>query len=699
MARTVPTHPVLTPTLALALAAGGAVSLTAPAFAGADLPVERVTLYRSGVGYFEHAGTVAGDAVVGVRFETERINDVLKSMVVFDLGGGRVGGVNYQHKQTLGQRMDRFSFRLEGTTIDLLKQLRGERIRLRTPQGEVEGSILGAEERMTTLGGGDHPSITRDWFVTLLTSSGVRAVPQLEILSFELLDPDLADELQRALETVATHRTDNLSEVEIDFRGDGERRVAVAYTLEAPIWKTSYRLVLPDATGGEPTIHAWAIVENATDSDWEGVELSLAAGRPVSFTMDLQTPYHLQRPDVRPPVLANVGPTVYDDARLRELEESMDEPARNEFRQQMSKTSGRAAMEMMADAVGARAPSSSAGGVPQEAFATMLAGAAASAGDVGEQFFFTLDEPVSIERGQSAMLPILSAPIEGRRVTIWTPNGQTPHPMKGVELENDTNMHLMAGPLAIYDGGRYAGDAMIESTARNQDRLLSFAVDQDLQTAREVKHASEVQSIRIINGSLLRQMRQSQTTEYTLSNHDGSRPRTVLIEHERTPGWEIAGDLRPISETDTHYRFEVAVEPGETVDFAVEIERIDRTTMGVTSIPVETLLVYSKNGKVSPEVIAAVQRAMDLQGGVNAIEQRIGELEQERQEIFNDQNRIRQNMNSVGRNSDLWARYSQKLSEQESRLEKIIESIDGAQRELAGARRALAEYLRTLTVN
>jgi len=694
MART-----TLTRRLPLAAIAGTALSLTTPALGAADLPVERVTLYRSGVGYFEHAGLIDGDEIVGVRFETEKINDVLKSMVVFDLGGGRVGGVNYEHKQTLDQRMERFSFELEGTTIDLLQQLRGEAIRIRTPQGEVEGTILGAEQRMATLGAGDNPRVMQDWFVTLVTDQGVRAVAQLEILSFELLDEALAEELARALETVAGHRTDNLSEVEIDFEGDGERRVAVAYTLEAPIWKTSYRLVLPDATGGEPTLHAWAIVENATDSDWNDIELSLAAGRPVSFTMDLQTPYHLQRPDVRPPVLANVGPTIYDDARLAELER--DEPRRaNELRERLRKEGSRQAMREMADMAEegfAQAPTA-ASGVPAEAFATMLAGAAASASDVGEQFFFTLDAPVSVEKGQSAMLPIMSAPIEGRRVTIWTPDGATPHPMKGVEVENDTQMHLMAGPIAVYDTGRYAGDAMIESTARNQERLLSYAVDQDLQTAREVKSASEVQSIRIVSGSLLRQTRQSRTTEYTLENHDASRARTVLIEHAKVAGWDLAGEARPVEETDTHYRFEIALEPGQTVDFDVQIERVDRTTLGVTSIPLETLLAYSKNGKVSSDVVAAVQRAMDLQAQINSIESRIRRLEEERQAIFNDQNRIRQNMNSVGRNSELWARYSKKLSEQETRLEHIIESIDAAQQELATARRTLNDYLRDLTI-
>lgn len=673
---------------ALTLAAGGAISLAAPALGASDLPVERVTLYRSGVGYFEHGGEVTGDASIDLRFATDRINDVLKSLVAFDLSGGEVGGVRYEHKAPLGQRMRRFSVRPGGSTADLLKQLRGERIRLHTEKGSIEGALYGVEDRII--------AARNDWGVSILTDEGLRMVPSAEIRSFELLDESLAKELREAMSTMAEHRADDRSQVTIDFRGEGERRVAIGYTMEAPVWKTSYRLVLPEATGGEPTIHAWAIVENTTDSDWEGVELALAAGRPVSFTMDLQSPHHLQRPNLPAPTTPGARPVTYDDAWRNGFEEADRNEARME--QAVGARARGQAEAYRRSAFAAEAPGALADAVPEEAFKTMLSGAGVSAGEVGEQFFFRLDAPAHVERGGSAMLPIMSAPIEGRRVTIWSPGGESPLPMRGVEIVNDSENHLMPGPIAVYDAGRYAGDAMIQSTSRNQRRLLSYAVDQDLRAALERDADQEVRSLRIVDGSLHRRMRHTRTSTHILTNHDGERPRTVLIEHPRQQGWTLAEDAEPVERTETHDRFEVTVEPGETVRFPVVLERIERETLGVTSVPMETLLVYSQRGAASQEVVEAIRRAAEMQSRVATLERRVESLEAERTRIFADQSRIRDNMHRVGRGSDLWERYERKLNEQESRLEALAQTTEQAQRDLAAARRALGDYLRDLTV-
>ena len=63
------------------------------------------------------------------------------------------------------------------------------------------------------------------------------------------------------------------------FAGEGKRKVQVGYVVEAPIWKTSYRLVLSDTEA--PFLQGWALVENTTDEDWQGVRLSLISGRPI----------------------------------------------------------------------------------------------------------------------------------------------------------------------------------------------------------------------------------------------------------------------------------------------------------------------------------------------------------------------------------------------------------------------------------
>src|SRR5437588_11731940 len=60
-----------------------------------SLPVRRVILYSNGVAYIERRGSVSGHAEINLSFKQSQVDDVLKSMVVLDLGQGRIGAVSY----------------------------------------------------------------------------------------------------------------------------------------------------------------------------------------------------------------------------------------------------------------------------------------------------------------------------------------------------------------------------------------------------------------------------------------------------------------------------------------------------------------------------------------------------------------------------------------------------------------------------
>src|SRR5690606_33099418 len=96
----------------------------------AGVPVKRVVLFSSGVGYFEHFGTVTGQAMTELSFKTDQINDILKSLVLQDLDGGQVGVVTYPSKDPLEKTLKSFGVDLAGNPSmkDLLNQLRGARV-------------------------------------------------------------------------------------------------------------------------------------------------------------------------------------------------------------------------------------------------------------------------------------------------------------------------------------------------------------------------------------------------------------------------------------------------------------------------------------------------------------------------------------------------------------------------------------------
>ena len=311
MERTTPLHLAMVAGLTLGLG----VSL---AFAGSawtdgpdndTLPISSITLYRSGVGSFVRQGQVDGDADVSLRFRTEQINDILKSMIVLDFDGGSIEGATYGSKEPLSRRLASFAINIADnpSRSELLDRLRGAKIEVSTTENPVTGIVLGVENSTRILpdGKGSEPR----HILSLVTESGIWSADMQTISSFKILDEQLAAELNKALAALAEHRVDNVKTLDIAFRGDGQRDVMVGYVQEAPVWKTSYRLVLPqDADEDQLTLQGWAIVENTTEEDWEGVRLSLVSGQPVSFTMDLYEPLFVQRPNVPVPTGAGARP-------------------------------------------------------------------------------------------------------------------------------------------------------------------------------------------------------------------------------------------------------------------------------------------------------------------------------------------------------------------------------------------------------
>ncbi|MEC9374573.1 MAG: hypothetical protein VYC34_12050, partial [Planctomycetota bacterium] len=293
--------------------AGLTMPLAAQAAEGDELALRRISLYRSGVGYFEHSGRVEGNARVSLVFDADHINDVLKSLVVLDLDGGQVSSVGYDTKAPLEKRLASFGLNIADnpSLAELFARLRGVEVRITTAEGPIKGTVLGVETRLAASGVNNAHMINQPC-LNLLTESGIRAIPIANASTFEILDERTAEELREALAALASARAERTAEVDLEFMGTGSRRAVVAYTHETPVWKTTYRLVLPEETGGAPSIQGWAIVENTTDQDWEDVRLSLAAGRPVSFVMDLHEPVYAPRAHVPVPLGIAVAPRLYE---------------------------------------------------------------------------------------------------------------------------------------------------------------------------------------------------------------------------------------------------------------------------------------------------------------------------------------------------------------------------------------------------
>lgn len=717
--------------LALALSAGTLATVTPPAFAQAaanaapapvDLPIRKITLYRSGVASFERAGSVTGDGIASLRFRTEQVNDILKSLVVLDLSGGSIDGVNYASQEPLAKRLSSFGIDISDspTLQQILSRLRGSRLTVQTADKTVTGTILGGETRPEAVG--EATQLVNVPYVTLITEQGIVAVNLNTARGIKLEDEKLNAELMKALAAVAEYREDRTKTVDIRFSGVGTRNVQTTYVHEAPVWKTSYRLVLPDAKEDakqdKPLMQGWAIVENTTDNDWNNVELSLVSGRPASFQMNLYDPIFTTRPMIAVPVPQTLVGQVYDDASEtefgRRVAEGQEELAmrkasrlRPEAKPAAPMVAGRAGAGtagqssegmstdfMMFDSMTGSQP----GSLNMYAAAANIASAAAGV-QTGEVFFFRLSRPVTIERQRSAMLPIVSQTIEGRRVSIIGANDVGPNPMRGVQMTNDTGLQLIAGPVSIFDGDSYAGDAQMGDTSKGDKRLLSYSVDQDVLFTRENAVAQQITRMRIVNGLLESSVVWRDTTKITIDNKDEDNDRTIIAEIPKVPGAELKDGAKPVETNATLYRFEVEVAPKSKTELSATQERIESSSAYLMNYSIDQLMYYRTSGtKLSDAVLNAFRKAQELQAAINTANQTVTELDTQRNEITRDQDRIRQNMSSIDRNSDYYNRLLKKLSDQETQVEQLDVQLRAARANAQKAEEALNSYLSTLNV-
>jgi hypothetical protein len=678
----------------------------------ADVPVKEVVLFSSGVGYFEHFGTVNGDGSTELRFKTNQINDILKSLVLQDMDGGKVTTITYPSQDPIAKTLKSFQIDITAnpSLADLLNQLRGAKVTATTTSGEkLAGTILGVEKKQKPAG--DKGQIIEVPVLNVVSDGKIVSQPMELVNSIQLDDPELQDELTKALTALAGARDQDKKPVKINFSGNGERHVRIGYVVETPVWKTSYRLILGDRKDNATTLPAngpqadgnlqgWAIVENQTDNDWNNVQLSLVSGRPISFIEDLYQPIYIPRPVVQPELYASLRPQTYDAGMER------DNKAPEAFglqrqQQQMAKSlnmrggAAAAAPAMIANGGEEQTDQALAAQMPMDATASVSS--LASAAKVGELFQYTVGN-VSLARQRSAMIPIITDPIEVERLSIYNPSVLPRNPLNGARVKNTTKKHLLAGPVTVIDGATYAGDAQIDNVPPDQERLLSYGVDLEmLVDATNNKSDSQLQTGKIVKGVLYISRKDVRTQDYIAQNKS-DHDKTLIIEHARQGGWDLVDTDKPIETTDAVYRFKGQVAAGKSSKLTVKEQIVQQEAMAIMPGDLSQLDFYSKAGEIPKDVKDALGKAIAMKQALVDTQQLFEQSQQKLGEITNEQNRIRENMKTVSQSSQYYTRLMTKLNDQETQIEKTQTEMDDLQKKQNDQQKALEEYLQDLNV-
>jgi hypothetical protein len=682
----------------LALSLTAAMLAAAPAPAAEGLKLKRVMLSAGGVGYFEYEARVAGAADLTLEVRRDRIDDLLKSIVVYDDQGG-IGSISLPGREPLQDAFRELPFGPEAleSPVALLNAVRGAEVRL-AGNPELAGRLVAVTEDQEPAGPGAETTVPRHR-ISLLTADGLRQAILEDAGALQLADPRLRAQVEAALAAMAQHSERDRRRLTIHTTAGpagtgsvagGERTVRVAYVVAAPLWKTAYRLTLEAARADRGLLQGWAVLENQSGEDWSGVELTLASGNPVTFRQALYDTYYVDRPQVPVEVLGRVLPRLDQGATPIGGEKLAVAAPPGEARR--SGTRGLAISEL------APPPAPMAMARPMEAPPPRLADvAAAEASEAATQVVFRHPEPVSVTSGHSLLLPIVSRAVPAERLALYQPATQPRHPLAAVRLSNDSGSSLPPGILTLYERSAegavsYVGDARLAAFPVGEERLLAFAVDQKVTIDRSDEQSETLTSGRITDGLLSLSVADRLSTRYTLTGAS-REARTVLIEHPRRAGWELV-EPAAAGQTADAFRLRQELAPGQTASLTVVQRRPRLDQYELTALSAEQIRFYAAARELSEPQRKAIARLAELNAAVAEPERQAGRLEAEQKQQLKDQERLRENLRSVAQGTDLHRRYLAKLGQTEDQLERLAGELAQVRKAQEAARQAVAEYVR-----
>jgi hypothetical protein len=453
------------------------------------------------------------------------------------------------------------------------------------------------------------------------------------------------------------------------------------------VWKVSYRL---DLTEAKPRIQGWAIVDNSSDVDWTNVTLSLIAGQPVSFIQELYPPLYLQRPVVPLAIAGISAPTEFDSGYEAEanLDESFAETA-----------DAMAPMAKKSREMPAPAPMLAASEVRSAGLGAAQTGAATAG--IGELFEFTLKTPVTLARQKSAMLALVDTNLKAEKLSVFSGAKSLAagsiHPQSCAWLTNETGLKLPAGPITVFDGGAYAGDALLGFFPLKERRLIAYGEDLSVSGAVETNETRNVDTVRIAKGVMTFVKQRIQTRVYVLKNA-ADTDRTMLIEHPIQAGATLVEPAQFEEKTDDTYRFLAALPANKTIRFSVRERTPLQESVGLARLSLDSLLAYSSSGDIPDNARAALAKAAEFRRKVDESNGTLSSLQAQRDERIQSQERIRLNLEAVGVESTQGKEYLKKLAESDAAIERLEGDIAKTRSSVQVAQEAFDKYVSGLII-
>lgn len=631
--------------------------------------IEAVTLSSGGLAEVRRSIALNEAAALGFDVPLEQVNDILKSLLVYDPAGG-VASISLAGPSPVEETFRGLPFTPDDLTAlpRLLGTLQGVPVRVSSSGRTVEGMVLGVDTGAPVETEGEEPAP----LLSVLTEAGQLLTIRLRSdTELDILDPEVRDSLRQAALVSGQGRVGGMRTITIDLEGAGPREVLLDYVVPAPVWKTAYRLIL-DADG-VARLQAWAVIENASGDDWSGVEVTLSSGAPVTLAQRLYQRYWHQRPEV--PVFAQTI-AAPDADRYRETDAEQKFGVGEMLYDTMRLTAAEAAPAPIA-----MAPSGSA--------------SVAVAADGATAATYLLPMPIDLPAGQTMSVPFIDADLTAERVSLFQPERGEVHPIATLRLENTTGASLPPGIVTVYaplEEG-YAGDAQLANVPDGETRMISFAADRKVEVTTQYGDSETVYRASLAEGVLRVTGVTRADTIYSITGA-ADASRTVVIEHPRQSGWDLSSDALQ-STTPTHYRLQAKLEAGGTADVVATVERTDFQSVSLVDSDADTLLYWV--GQIDdPATAAVLSELAESRQAIARAETALADLEREIELAVDGQARIRDNLDAVPADSALAKRYLDMLESEENRLADLDAQRQQAEQALTELRQAFSQKVSDL---
>jgi hypothetical protein len=564
------------------------------------LKIAAVTLYKHGLGYFERAGTAQG-RTVELSVPRRAMDDVLKSLTLVPSGNARVNGVAFETPDDRNADARRRPIAIDDAAAlsGLVRAFAGASVKVSAGGREVAGRLLGLER--------EEESHLKRAVLVIATADGVVPVALASVTALSLDDERARDDLAFSLEQ--RQRDEERALLRIDLSAPAD--VALSYIAPAPAWRVSYRILIAPAKTGETDrevfVQGWALFDNTLDEDLDSVRLTLTAGMPVSFRYGLHQPNTPERP------------LVEDEER------TLDAP----FEFIAGAAPGMAAagdIDAVTMAMPVHAKRMTARALTAEHL-EQSAPSQASSQERSALFAYIIDAPVSVRRGQSGMVPIVSFRERGKRELIYTASKHATHPAATVRLKAAAAATLERGPAIVIDGGAYGGEAVVPFTVGGADMILGYAVELGVVVRHASNHCEDTAKLSFRDRSVFIDTVGVKTTTYEVTSSLGEAVE-VLIEHTQSPGatFELAADEQVLGMG----RFRVAVPARGTVQLAIVERTPRRRQQDVAGLTGQAIQAYLKNRLLTAETVQALGVILAKEAEIAAREADRRTLEAER---------------------------------------------------------------------